>query len=426
MYLRVANIAIQGSTLASRFLLVFLLARYLEPAQLGLYGLLTVTVGYSLYLLGFDFYIFTTRELVKRQPSDWGGLLTDQAALSGVFYVVFLPLLSLIFVWGLLPWSMALWFFPLLVLEHINQEFGRLLVALSQPLWASIVLFVRQGSWAIGITAVMAISPATRTVDHVFAAWTVGGVLASCVAAWRLHGMGIGGWRNSVDWGWIKKGLKISLPFFLATLAIRGLFTVDRYWLQQLGGLDVVGAYVLFAGICGTLMTFLDAGVFSFTYPSLIKAHHDNDTELFRRGMRNLIWMTCGVALGFIVVSLVLLDPLLAWMNKPFYVTHLELYPWLLAATVLYAFGMIPHYALYAQGLDRPIIASHLASLPLFFIFTWFAAKSLPVLAVPIGLCAAFSCIALWKTWAFYAMTPAALFRSSRNHVAKPGAGTVT
>ena len=79
---RALNVAMHGVTLASRFVLIFFLARFLEPTQLGLYGLLTVTIGYSLYFLGFDFYTFTTREILKRERHEWGGLLKDQCALS--------------------------------------------------------------------------------------------------------------------------------------------------------------------------------------------------------------------------------------------------------------------------------------------------------------------------------------------------------
>jgi O-antigen/teichoic acid export membrane protein len=416
IYLRAANIVIQGSTLASRFLLVFLLARYLEPAQLGLYGLLTVTVGYSLYLLGFDFYVFTTRELIRHEKIYWGKLLKDQAVLSLIFYMVFLPLLLLVFSGGFLPWKLAPWFFALLVLEHLNQELGRLLVALSQPLWASVVLFLRQGSWAIVITILMAMQPQLRSVEMVFAAWSVGAVCALIIGISRVASLRIGGWRTAVDWKWIRAGLKVSLPFFLATLCIRGLFTADRYWLNALAGLDVVGAYVLFAGVASTLMTFLDAGVFSFAYPGLIRAHHEKHPELFKKYFSQLFWSTCVLSIGFAIVSMVLLPLLLVWMGKPFYLAHQSLYPWLLGATILYALGMVPHYGLYAQGFDRPIIYSHAASLAVFVGATWIAAQFNSLIAVPLGLCATFAIIAMWKGWAFFALTPVSLYSFQFRH----------
>ena len=403
---RILNVALQGVTLATRFLLIFFLARFLEPAQLGLYGLLTATIGYSLYLLGFDFYTFTTREILKRERHEWGGLLKDQGALSLVLYAVFIPLLSLIFFNGLLPWHLAGWFFGLLVLEHLNQELGRLLVAISEQLLASVILFLRQGIWALAVTALMIAEPATRSLDVVLGAWTVAGLVTVSVGAYRLTQLNIAGWQKKIDWNWITTGLKVSLPLLLATFAIRGVFTLDRYWLQSLGGLDILGAYVLFISIGGALLAFLDAGLFAFSYPSLIGAYQSKQPILFYKSIRALVVQTGLIAVLFSVSSLLLISPLLSWLGNPLYVAQQYLYPWVLIAMTLYALGMVPHCALYAQGFDRPIIYSHIASFIAFIFSTWLFAQLWPVLAVPLGLCVAFALMLVWKGWAFFKLTP--------------------
>lgn len=404
--MRMLNIALRAATLASRFLLVFFLARFLEPAQLGLYGLLTATVGYSLYLVGLDFYTFTTREILKTDRKEWGGLLKDQAVLSLVLYAIFLPLLGLIFVTELLPWRFAGWFLGLVVLEHINQELGRLLIAISDQLVASVVLFIRQGTWAIAIAALMAVEPATRALDYVLGAWAVAGISAVLTGAYRLKQLDIAGWHRKVDWSWIISGLKVSIPLLAATLALRGVFTLDRYWVQALVNLEMVGVYVLFMGIAGALMAFLDAGVFAFSYPGLIAAYQNNQPGLFSKNIRKLLVQTCALSVAFAIVSGLLLSPLLGWLANPLYVERSHIFPWILIAMMLYAIGMIPHYALYAQGIDRPIIQSHIASLVVFSGATWMIAKYSPLLAVPLALCAAFALILFWKAWAFIELTP--------------------
>ena len=403
---RTFNILLRAATLASRFLLIFFLARFLDPAQLGLYGLLTATIGYSLYFLGFDFYTFTTREMVKRGRNEWGGLLKDQGALSLVLYVVFIPVLSLIFIKELLPWQLAGWFFALLVLEHLNQELGRLLVAISQQTQASLVLFLRQGTWAIAVAALMAVVPETRSLDYVFGAWSVAGLVAVSVGVYRLSQLHIAGWQKQIDWRWIVAGLKVSIPLLIATLAIRGVFTLDRYWLQSLGGLEVLGAYVLFMGIGGALMSFLDAGLFAFSYPSMIGAYQNKQPAVFSRSVRILLIQTVIFSVGFAFMSWWLLTPLLSWLGNSLYLTQQNLYPWVLLTIVLYALGMVPHYALYAQSHDRPIIHSHIASLVVFVIATWLFSQRWSLLAVPLGLSVAFTLILAWKTWAFFRLTP--------------------
>ncbi|VVM43034.1 MULTISPECIES: lipopolysaccharide biosynthesis protein [Pseudomonas] len=393
-------------TLASKFLLIFFLARFLEPGELGLYGLLAATIGYALYLLGFDFYTFTTREILKRERSEWGGLLKDQGALSLALYAIFLPLLSLVFVVGLLPWHVGVWFFALLVLEHLTQELGRLLIAISEQLLASVVLFLRSGVWAVAVTALMFIAPESRSLDYVLGAWTIGASAALLLGIYRLKTLKIGGWHKKIDWHWIAKGLKIAIPLLLATLAIRGVFTLDRYWFKDLAGLDILGAYVLFMGICNALTSFLDAGVFAFLYPGLISAFNKQDSDAFRLELRKLLFQTLLLTFAFVATAIMLIDPLIVWLNKPLYLEHQDLFQWLLLATGLYAVGMVPHYALYAQGQDRPIIHSHIASLICFIPITWLLSAHSPYLAVPIGLCSAFTLILLWKSWAFLTLTP--------------------
>lgn len=409
---RLVNLSLRAATLGSKFLLIFFLARFLEPAELGLYGLLVVTVGYSLYLLGFDFYTYTTRELLKRESAEWGGLLKSQIALSALLYAVFLPLLLLIFAKELLPWSLAPWFFALLILEHLSQELGRLLVAISRPLTASLVLFFRSGMWAVVVTCLMFMESGSRRLEFVLAGWTIGSGMAVALGLHAIHKMHMGGWQSSVDWRWIKSGLKVAIPFLVATLAIRGIFTADRYWFESLTSLQVLGAYVLFMGFANALMAFLDAAVFSFSYPALISAHAKDNHAAFQQSVRKLLLHTLAITVGFSAAALALIDPILSWMGRPLYVEYQFLFPWILLGTILYAVGMVPHYALYAQGHDRPIIGSHVASLPVFAVATTVVSLKWPVLAVPLGLCAAFLAILVWKTWAYFSHTPA-VFRTS-------------
>lgn len=404
---RLINLALRGMTLVSKFLLIFILARYLEPSELGLYGLLIATISYALYLLGFDFYAFTTREILKLEPGERGGLLKSQVALTLVLYVIFLPLLCLIFALELLPWYLAGWFFVLLIVEHIAQELGRLLVAISEPLLASWIMFLRGGLWAIFITGLMFFQAETRTLHYVLAAWSLGGISSVVLGLYRIKQLRMGGWHKHIDWLWIIKGLKVAIPLLVATLALRGLFTFDRYFFEALQGLEILAAYVLFIGVCNALMSFLDAGVFVFLYPQMISAYNRQENDAFKKCMRALLLQTIAVTLVVSLISFLVLPYLLEWIGKSVYLEQVSLFPWLLLSTGIYALGMIPHYGLYAQGYDRPIIFSHIAGLFIFLIAAWLMSLYSQQIAVPVGLCVAFTFILFWKSLAFFKLTPA-------------------
>ncbi|SDH58614.1 Membrane protein involved in the export of O-antigen and teichoic acid [Pseudomonas panipatensis] len=399
--IRIFSLSLRILTMASKFLLVFLLARFLAPAELGVFGLLSATIGYALYLLGFDFYTFTTREIAKHDMSQWGGLLKCQAAISLLLYLIVLPLLTLIFIEGLLPWRFAGWFFLLIVIEHLTQELGRLLIAISEPLIASVILFLRQGIWAIAIVALMLLAPETRSLDYVLGGWSLGGLCGLALGLHRLWRLKLGGWHRRIDWAWIGRGLKVAASLLIATLAIRGVLTLDRYWLQILSGAEVLAAYVLYMNIGNALMSFLDAGVFSFTYPAMVNAWQKGNMIEFNKALANLTRQTSIVSGSFFIAALLLISPLLQWLGKDIYITHRNMFPWILAATTVYGLGMIPHYALYAVGRDRSIITCHLLTLPLFILLVWILSAYDKNLAVAISLFASFLFILIWKFTAF-------------------------
>jgi len=399
---RVLNMGLRGMTLCTRFLFIFFLARYVTPASVGYYGLFTATVGYALYFVGLDFYTYNTRELLRAPQEQRGRLIRDQAVLTVGLYALLLPAAFVIPSVAGWPSGLAWWFLPILVLEHVNQEVSRILVALSDQVGASVLLFIRQGSWALFIVGVMAWDTSSRQLQAVMACWAGAGAVAAALGLHKLARLGMGGWRSAVDWDWIRRGVKVSVAFLSATLALRALQIVDRYWLKSLVDIDAVGAYVLFTGIASTLMVFLDAGVFTFSYPELIRLHQQGEHAALRQRLRAMLVHTLGLSAAFAFVSWLILPELLGWIRNPVYVQYLWLYPWVLSALVINAIGMVPHYALYAYGVDRPIIRSQFAALLVFPLAVWGLSRFQPVLAVPLGLNVAFATILVWKATACF------------------------
>lgn len=395
------NVGLRSLTLGVRFLFIFFLARYLDPSKVGYYGLFTATIGYCLYIVGVDFYIYATRELLKTPKEERGALLKAQAGLSLVLYMALIPIALGALGQAGWPDGLMWWFFPILLFEYVSQEIYRLLIVFSRQLTASIILFIRQGSWGIAAVIVMTLEPASRTLDVVMTLWACAGLIATGSGVFVLLRMRMGGWRHSIDWAWVRKGIGVSIVFLIATLALRGIQTIDRYWLEALGGIELVAAYVLFMGVAGTLLALLDASVFAYTYPALISHNHRREHETARRKLRTMLIYTLCACAAFGLVSWLLMPLLLDWIGNPVYRDALPLYPWILMAMILNAVGMVPHYGLYARGLDRPIIQSHIAALPAFVLSVWLFSASQTELAVPLGLNVSFALILVWKTVAY-------------------------
>ena len=398
---RLLNSALQAVNLGIRFLFIFFLAKYLDPALVGYFGIFTATVSYTLYFVGLDYYIYVAREIIKKRPEERGQLLKGQALLSAILYVALTPMVLTFLFNSDWPEHLIWWFFPLVILEQFNQEMSRLLIVLSEPISSTVVLLIRQGAWSAVIIAAMVLNPDARNLDSVMGLWTTAGLLAAILAIWKLRQLKISGWHLPVDWNWIKKGVALSLAFLMGTLALRGVQTFDRYCLERIAGIEAVGAYILLLGIASTLLIFLESALFSFSYPELIQFNHDRNHRAAQKAVNRLFRQTFSLAILFAVASWLTLPYLLLWIGNPVYINAIDLYPLLLLAITLNAVSMVPHYALYARGIDKPIIYSHLASIICFVFTTWVTSSMNLTFAVPIGLCSAFALILVWKTAAY-------------------------
>lgn len=402
--IQLANLILRGLTLVSKFVLIFFLAKYLNPDEVGLYGLLAASISYALYVVGLEFYTFSTREIIGRGPGDWLGMIRDQAAFYLILYAVLLPFMLIVFAKGWLPWAYAGWFFVLLILEHIAQELNRILISMSEQLLASAVLFLRSGAWCLIAILTMWFLPSARNLDFALGTWICGATLACCVAVYRLLKLDKLSLKNTIDWGWVFKGIKIAIPLLLASLAVRGMFTFDRYLVESVASLEVLGAYVLFIGMANAILSFLDAGVIVFMYPKLVMAAKRGEDAVFRRSMKVFFLNVLAVTAVLVLACWLISGPLIEWLKKPVYTDNLFVLGWLLFAISIYAMSMVPHLGLYAHSNDRPILHSQVAGLVVFLLVVFMAGKEHGVIVVPWGLCAGFFVVLVWKLIAYVLM----------------------
>lgn len=401
---RLLNLSLRGATLLSKFVLIFVLAKLLEPAEVGLYGLLAATVGYCLFVLGLEFYTYSMRELIASPSHTRMGILRDQVIFYLLSYAMFLPLFIALFFADFLPWEIAAWFYLLAILEHVAQELNRTLIALSLQLEASVVLFIRSGAWALTLILLMWAVPSLRDLHIVLAAWSIGAALACMLGLrWTIRKLERSQ-LSPVNWAWIRRGIRVALPMLIAALAIRGLFTFDRYWVQTIGGLETVGAYVLYAGIGSAVISFLDAGVVVFYYPRLVTAARGRNVAEFMVAMKslrlNVVLATCSLTMLALGISHLVVE----WLDKTAYQENFHLVKWILLSMLIYGISHTPHLGLYAQGKDRTIVLSQLAALLTFVIVGAGLASTLQSTAIPAALCAAFALMLVWKSFAYRRM----------------------
>ena len=398
---RLLNIALRGLSMGSKLALVFGVAKLLEPAEVGLFGLMLATVVFSVLVIGADYYAYVQRELLARPAERWSFVIQHQIKAQFILYGVLLPAQLLIFVMDLMAWEYAVWFFALLVLEHVAQEINRLLVAMHKQLMASWVLFIRMGSWVIVVLPLMFFNEQYRNLETLYMAWLIGCALAIVVGVSAIKKM-IPVWEKvETDYVWLKKGFKIGGLFLLATLCFRGLLTFDRYAVEILGTIEMLGVYVFYIGIVMGAYNFLDPAVFSFLYPRMLQAYQMKEKGKYQKAFKELVVTTIVISL-FVAVIIWFAAPLIiSWINKPIYTHYQSELVLLIASGFVYAIGYIPHYALYAMKGDKWIVAAHISSIIIFFLSLALVSVVNSIQAVALALFLAFGWMALIKIIGF-------------------------
>ncbi|QSR32870.1 hypothetical protein CFI00_20675 [Nocardioides sp. S5] len=349
------SLGLRVLSLGSKFLVVLLMAKYLSAREVGIYGLIASGTGYLLLVVGLDFYTYTTREMLRAPQARWAQMIHSQGALMLVQYAVVVPfvLLAMLFADA----GLVAWFGVILVLEHLAQEMNRLFVTMEKQIAATFIMFFRVGGWCVVAIPALWLIPAARDLDVVLALWVGSLLLGIGVGGALLAGQSLPGWRDPVDWAWVRRGARVALPLLLATLALRSLLNLDRFVVQGLGGLEVVGAYVLFMGIAAALLALIESGVVVYYYPAMVRAVSAGEFATLRRAMKHMSVAILVVAVPFIGVAMLLRDPLLTMLDEAVYAEHADvLLPALLAMSAL-ALSLVPHYGLYAYGRDRPLLA---------------------------------------------------------------------
>ena len=393
--MRLLNVGMRGVTLLLKFVLLFSLARLLEPSEVGLYGLLAATVLYTAGIAGLGYSMYANREVAAADPNERTWIIRDQAVFCGLAYVLVLPLTLLLFVSETLPWTLAGWFFVLIVLEHVGVEVERVLVAASRQMFASVVLFLRNGAWVLVAVPLMWVAAPLRTLETVLAIWAAGASVACAVGLIGVARVGSWDLSKAVDWESMKRGLRIALHLLIGTMALKGLTTFDRIWVGAIGGLDILGPYVLFLGIANVLKAFLNSSVFPFCYPKLVRSAAIGDRAGFEAGMRSMILQTIAVVIVVVVLSLLLIEPVLEWIDRPIYAEHIELFYLAQLAVALYAASQVAQSRSYAYRMDSCIVIGQVVGFAAFVAAAAVLTRFLGVPGVLIGVCIAYTSMLL-------------------------------
>jgi len=360
------NIVLRGATLLSKFIFIFLLGKFAEDEYfLGEYGIITTSISLIIYLVGFDFYVFNTREILKSKESIIEKI-RNQFFFHFIAYSFVLPLtLIIIFYFDFIDIKYFLIVFLLIISEHLGQELFRLYTTLEKSNIANLFFFIKSGLWVWVVLFDFFILKNELDLLKYLIIW------ASC--SWISMVLSMIYLRKIIfirnfkfhrpNYSWILKGVKNSSIFFISSLSFLVIQFSDRYMIDFFYGKKMVGVYSAYSQFVNAIDVFIFSAIIMVIYPKLIQLFSDRAAykDLFKKLKKYILI----ASIALIIVSYFVMPTLFVFLDKPSFLLNIETFNVLLIGAFFLLMSYSYHYDLYIKKKDTLLLKISLLSMSL-------------------------------------------------------------
>lgn len=350
---RLLNLLLRAITIIAKFLLSIIIVKELSVSELGVFGIVQTTITLLIYVLGFDFYTFNAREILKPNGKPLVDCVGNQLVFHVAIYFIVIPLTLFLFYSNVISEEYLILFYLVLVTEHLSQEIYRLLIVFKKSVIASFLLFIRSGSWIFVLCSLWVFNIQKANLTYVFTFWFLAALLSILIGIKYIPNLK----GFSIDFKWIKSGLKIATPFFIATIFYKLMEFSGRYFLDYFNTKESVGIFTFFTSISNAIFVFVHATVIIVMSPFLIEGARKSSDDfkiIFKRFKKQMLNYT----LAGSIIGIVLIYPFILLIQNDVLLANLSVFFLLVMATILFCVSYIPHYLLYVFDKDMSLLKS--------------------------------------------------------------------
>ena len=314
---KIHNLTIRGGATLIKLAFILFLGSIFTEIEFGIYSLIISSIYISLTLIGFDIYIHCNRKIIEKEnQKDQNSIINNQLAAYIPFYIIFS--ITLFFIpERIIPKEFILLFFSISILEHINSEIFRLLLALRKTITANLLFFIRNGLWPL-IIFVLYYYDIHPKISILLSYWIYAEILALII------GLALLSKKYTINLRLINRetiiqSYKYALIFFIGTIAYKIVEFSDRYFIDYYLNKESVGVYSLYSQFGSVLNTIIFTIVISIGYPKLLKSIYENNISQIKKERNQMFIEIIIISIITITGGYFILERLLETINKPLY-----------------------------------------------------------------------------------------------------------
>ena len=367
-FFKLLNVFLRIGGIGSKFLIITLMSKYFDTDVFGNYGLITSIITILIFVLGFDFYNFSIRDILNtKDKQEIVNKVVVTFILYGLAYLFFIFIGSSIFsnISYIKPYLFLVVF--LVITEHLSQEIYRLLIGFEKVLLANMLLFFRTVGWSAIIYYYYYYNNLI-TINKIFRLWLLANSLTIIYVLFlsiiKSYSKIL---KVSLRLNWVKKGLRVCSVFFLATISLKSMEYANRFIVDYFMGEELAGIFLFYSNISILITVYINTIVISFELPELIKSiNSPNIHQLLRKFKKSLLIHVMISSLFIFII----IKPLLIWQDKVEFEKYLPLIYFFTIGVGLMNYSLLYHFKLYIYHKDKALLKSMVISAFLSLLLT--------------------------------------------------------
>lgn len=359
----ILNILITGGNLIFRFLVNLWLLNILDVENYGLYILTNATVSMSIYVSGFDVYTFTNREFINN-PSARKIVISNHS-----LFILLSSFVTAFMVYFFVPElnDIAIGLMFLMLMEIFAQELARLLICEGYQINANIVNLIRSVGWF----PIFYMS--SRDIESYIISW---GVVTGLTCIYAVYKLKLQRYLDikKINFSWTFTAIKTSFVMYTSTLMLRSVYFLDKKYLSYIGSLQDVGIYGFLLGIAMIFTSVLEAGIFSFSVPQMIRYNGKGKKSSYSALIYDNLKKTILLCILFIL-CMPIIPEILAWLvDKREIINNKTVFYLIGLAMVMNGLSLNYHYILFSKRVDsfirKSTVYSYMSSIVVLLVCT--------------------------------------------------------
>jgi O-antigen/teichoic acid export membrane protein len=363
--LPLANIAMRGAGLAGRFALTMYLARYMDLADVGSFGLIAGAAGLLPGLIGCGMNYFVSREIVGADSLRAGALLRDRLLVTIAMLLLAVVIASAFGSSTFLgSGGHEILLLGILAGECIAFDIHMSLIALRKPVAANFLLFVRSASWIFPVVVLGVLVPSLRTLEFVLRSWALGVALN-----FLCLGLVLRDWparailRSAIDHRWLLKTIRHGWLIYLSDLGMAGQLYLDRYVVNELLGLKLTGVYTLYWSMANAVHVLVTVAVVQVALPDLVETYRGGIERDWQRAFFRTLGKMLAIALPLAIACAVVVTAVLPRLGLKQFSAAPGLLFLMLGGVMVRLVADTLSYGLYSRNMDRGFALLNIAGI---------------------------------------------------------------